>query len=340
MAPASGSDDWLARRIRASGRPWRFDEVVEALLYDPVDGFYGSGRGAAGRRGDFITSPEVGPLFGAVLARALDRWWDDLDRPLPFVVAEVGAGAGALARAVLAAQPACTAALQYVMVERSASLRASQPNEVERSQNLPDRVHVVLANELLDNLPFRLVEWSDGVWREVLVDAALEEVLGDPVNDCRLPSAAQDGSRAPLQDAAVAWVGHARRRSMGPVVAFDYTSTTEAMAARSYLEWVRTYRGQARGGGPLDAPGSQDVTCEVAVDQLPAALETRTQADALRAWGIEDLVAEGRRIWSQRAHLGDLAALRARSRVREADALLDPEGLGGFTMLRWSGEAS
>jgi hypothetical protein len=65
-----------------------------------------------------------------------------------------------------------------------------------------------------------------------------------------------------------------------------------------------------------------------------------TQADALRAWGIDDLVADGRRIWNERAHVGDLAAMRARSRVREADALLDPEGLGGFMMLRWSGEAS
>jgi SAM-dependent MidA family methyltransferase len=340
LARASGSDDWLAQRIRASGRRWRFDEAVDALLYDPLAGFYGSGRGAAGRRGDFITSPEVGPLFGASLARALDLWWDELARPQPFVVAEAGAGAGMLARAVLAAQPECAAALQHVTVERSASLRASQPAGVDRRQDLPNRAHVVLANELLDNLPFRLVEWRDGVWREVLVDDALGEVLGDPVGDGRLPSTARDGSRAPLQDAAAAWVGQARRRSVGPVVAFDYTSTTESMVGRSYLEWVRTYRGHERGGVPLDAPGSQDVTCEVAVDQLPAPVETLTQADALRAWGIDDLVADGRRIWNERAHVGDLAAMRARSRVREADALLDPEGLGGFMMLRWSGEAS
>ena len=58
---------------------------VERALYGP-DGFYEQG-GRAGRRGaSFVTSPEVGPLFGAVLARALDRWWDDAGRPDEWVV--------------------------------------------------------------------------------------------------------------------------------------------------------------------------------------------------------------------------------------------------------------
>jgi len=47
------------------------------------------------------------------------------------------------------------------------------------------------------------------------------------------------------------------------------------------------------------------------------------------------LVAEGVRIWNERASLGDLAALRARSRVTEAEALLDPAGMGGFTVFIW-----
>ena len=98
--PEPGSDggggwtgSWLAGRIASSGRPWPYDEVVEALLYDPDHGFYGAGRGRAGRvGGDFLTSPEVGPLFGAVLARMLDDWWEELGRPHPYVVAEAGAG--------------------------------------------------------------------------------------------------------------------------------------------------------------------------------------------------------------------------------------------------------
>ena len=78
------------------------------------------------READFITSPEVGALFGGVLARALDSWWEDLGRPDPYVVVEAGAGRGALARDVLAARPACAPTLRYVLVERSEHQRARQ----------------------------------------------------------------------------------------------------------------------------------------------------------------------------------------------------------------------
>ena len=56
----------VADRVRRRG-PLPFDEVMELALYDPEHGFYATG-GQAGRRGDFVTSPEVGPLFGAVVA--------------------------------------------------------------------------------------------------------------------------------------------------------------------------------------------------------------------------------------------------------------------------------
>src|SRR6476620_6749755 len=102
-----------------------FSEVMERALYDPDHGFYATG-GGAGRRRDFLTSPEVGPLFGAVIARALDRWWREMGSPDPYVVVEAGAGVGTLARAVLEAAPDCATALRYVLVERSAALRAQQ----------------------------------------------------------------------------------------------------------------------------------------------------------------------------------------------------------------------
>ncbi len=60
--------DRLRARIRADG-PITVGAFVEAALYDTDDGFYATG-GRAGRRGDFLTAPEVGPLFGAVIARA------------------------------------------------------------------------------------------------------------------------------------------------------------------------------------------------------------------------------------------------------------------------------
>ena len=118
----------VAERAHRLG-PLPFDEVMELALYHPEVGFYSAG-GGAGRSGDFLTSPEVGPLFGAVLGRALDHWWRELGEPDPFVVVEAGAGAGTLASHVLDADPVCTPALRYVLVERSDRLRDMQHNRL------------------------------------------------------------------------------------------------------------------------------------------------------------------------------------------------------------------
>jgi SAM-dependent MidA family methyltransferase len=86
----------------------------------------------------------------------------------------------------------------------------------------------------------------------------------------------------------------------------------------------------------MDHLGEQDITVEVAVDQLPPPDHDTAQADWLRRWGIDDLVEEGRRTWAERAHLGDLEAIRGRSRVGEAEALTDPTGMGAFRVLEWA----
>jgi SAM-dependent MidA family methyltransferase len=360
----------LLDRIEREG-PVPYSSYVEWALYDGEAGFYGAGGGSAGRRGgDFLTSPEVGPLFGAVIASAVDGWWRAMGSPDPFVVVEAGAGPGTLARTVLIAAPACAPALRWVLVERSAPQRAQHAEHLPVEEpsmafapedddspvepalghgplvvSLADmpkvaRPCVVLANELLDNLPFDLWERRRDTWWEVRVGADLTEVVVPTEPPAWLAGIeAQEGARAPSQSAARAWLRDAlalaRPDDGGRVVAFDYCATTADLASRPVDEWLRTYRRHGRGGPPLVEPGSQDVTVEVCVDQLAqvrAPLVTR-QDDWLRAHGIDDLVAEG--LAALRAPARDLPALRLRSRVTEADALLDPEGLGGFAVLEW-----
>ncbi|MGI8985010.1 MAG: SAM-dependent methyltransferase, partial [Acidimicrobiales bacterium] len=274
----------------------------------------------------------------------------------------VGAGPGSLARSVLAARPRCGPALRYVLVEPSAAQRAQPaahlplapagaalapapagPSVVSVAEP-PDELDaaVVLANELLDNLPFGLLERGPEGWNEVRVGlegGSLTEVLVpaeiEPVGSAA--TGAPVGARVPTQRAAAEWVGRARSLAApaGRVLVFDYASSTAEMAARPWRGWARPYRHHAPGGHPLVQVGQQDVTCEVAVDQLPTPSADWSQADWLRAHGIDDLVAEGRATWQRRAAVGDLEAVRGRSRVIEAEALLDADGLGASRVLEW-----
>ena len=385
----------IASRIAARG-PMPVSEYVEACLYDPDGGFYmrpGGGR-AGGRSGHFLTAPEVGPLFGTVLSRALDRWWRELGEPEPFTVIDSGAGPGTLARSVLAAEPGCMAAgaLRLVLVELSPAQRALHPEHpiVTTAARVRDALPqgapagVVVANELLDNLPFDIVRRTADGWEElrVTVDQAsgrrgFSLVTGPAPAElvAGLPEVAV-GARVPLQRAARSWVTAAHEAlGAGRVVAFDYGADTRALAERAGpseygagtqalavragpseygadrragagpeddlargLGWLRTHRHHQGGSSWLVEPGSCDISADVALDQVQSVHRAQvcTQAEFLRAHGIDELVAEGNAAWAERADVGDLPALQARSRAREAEALLDPAGMGGFNVLAWS----
>jgi SAM-dependent MidA family methyltransferase len=339
----------MTEEIRAAIQrdgPVPFERFMDLALYGS-EGFYTKADGgSAGRRGDFITSPEVGPLFGAVVARYLDAEWERIGRPAVFTVVDAGAGPGTLARAVLAARPACADALRYVAVEVSAGQRARHPDGVESAASMPTEPldGVVIANELLDNLPFRLAVFDQG-WREAFVDLAGDgrfvEVLSSPFDPPPpfLPAAARFGARAPLVSRAAAFVDQARSIiRAGSVLVVDYgTPITAMLAGRPYRDWLRTYRGNERGDHYLVAPGTQDITIDVPIDQLPEPDAVRTQAQFLQLWGIGDLVAEGKRIWEEQAARPGLEAMKMRSRISESEALLAPDGLGGFLVAEWRG---
>ncbi|MFN3219650.1 MAG: SAM-dependent methyltransferase [Acidimicrobiales bacterium] len=341
----------IAAEIEASG-PIPFGRYVDLALYHPTLGFYADG--GAGRRRDFITSAEVGPLFGAVVARSLDAAWDDLGRPDDFSVVEAGAGSGRLARSVLAAAPRCAPAMRYVTVEVSDAQRAGHPDGVDARAEMPEPggIGVVLANELCDNLAFDLYERDGGLWWEIRVDdqdGALAEIRVEPsalpdwlaALDPLEPEAAVASLETPLrvpdQYGARRWLERAlHQHDRGRVVVLDYA--VDAYPVPEDRGWLRTYRGHDVGGDPLDRPGTQDITVDVAVDQLASVRppdRSMSQADWLAAHGIEGLVEEGRRIWRENAAAPNVAALTARSRIGEAEALCDPAGLGAFRVLEW-----
>jgi SAM-dependent MidA family methyltransferase len=334
--------DEITAAIAAAGGAIPFSEYMQLALYGK-GGFYTTGGRAGRRGGDFITSPEVGPLFGTVIARALDAWWKELGSPSQFDVVECGAGPGTLARSILAAQPECAEAMHYVAVEISASQRALHPQGVESRQTMPDGpiTGVILANELLDNLPFRLFVF-DGSWMEAFVSQASSgqfvEVLRTPdtVPSC-LPQTAPLGSRAPIQDAVDIWVRNSLSKiNQGRLLLFDYCSaSTSEIALTPWREWLRTYRDQGRGTHYLTDPGSQDITTQVMIDQLPAGFTSLTQVDFLKQWGIDELVNEGTTYWENMKHAPDVAAMKMRSRSSEATSLADSSGLGGFNALSW-----
>jgi SAM-dependent MidA family methyltransferase len=153
-----------------------------------------------------------------------------------------------------------------------------------------------------------------------------------------LPQTAALGSRVPIQDDASTWVNNALSLiERGSLLLFDYCSNTTAeVAAMPWREWLRTYKDHERGGHYLLAPGSQDITAQLVLDQLPTGFVAMTQAQFLQQWGIEELVLDGKEYWENLSSTPDVAAIKMRSRATEAQSLLASGGLGGFTALEWS----
>jgi NADH dehydrogenase [ubiquinone] 1 alpha subcomplex assembly factor 7 len=356
-----------------------------------IDAFFAAGRGAGRAGRDFVTSPESGTLFGAVVAQALDDTWETLGRPDPFVFVDAGAGQGRLTADVLRSAPTCAPALRCVLIERSTALREAarellsiepadevlgpffapqsgdDPPEpipgtgplVTALDDLPavPMVGVVCANELLDNLPVHLVERHAPAWDEVRVGLAPDEETFVHVLVPAAPALARDADEVagdtPVPDQArlpvPTSVGDWLERSAailrhGQLWLLDYADEVSGLLTRGPsgpAGWLRTYREHHRGTDPLDAPGTQDITCDVELGSLRRVVRRAglsvtsesTQADWLNDHGLDALVEAGRRRWSEGAHRGDLAAVAGRSRVVESAALTDPAGLGAHRVI-------
>ncbi|HQN14045.1 MAG TPA: SAM-dependent methyltransferase [Quisquiliibacterium sp.] len=181
----------IAQRIAAAGGWVGFDTYMQWALYEPGLGYYSGGSRKFGAEGDFVTAPELGPLFGTCIAAQCAQWFAHVPRS----ILEFGAGSGALAAQVLTALEARGIGdVDYAIVELSGELRARQAATLaERVPHLAARVRwldawpdtirgVVLGNELLDAMPARVfgLAGSDVVECGVAVASAGASDAGDP----------------------------------------------------------------------------------------------------------------------------------------------------------------
>lgn len=162
-----------------------FENFMAAALYEPSLGYYARETRQVGRRGDFFTSVSVGPLFGELLARRFLREWRESGSPARWRIIECGAHDGTLAADILGAlsrlDPQAFWALEYAIPEPLPLLQAAQRESLGTFQGKMRFIRdaselfaeplpgVVFGNELLDALPFHVVERVAGSWRECRV---------------------------------------------------------------------------------------------------------------------------------------------------------------------------
>jgi SAM-dependent MidA family methyltransferase len=167
----------------------------------------------------------------------------------------------------------------------------------------------------------------------------LHPLLDQPNFD--LPTKGTLGARIPWQQAAVEWVNDVAGRLNGRLVVIDYSvALTSELSQRPWREWLRTYAGHEKGAHYLRNVGLQDITADVCIDQIIATCgqpdSVRSQSQFLQLWGIDELVEEGKRIWNEESARPGLRAMKMRSRISEAEALLETLGVGGFTVMEWT----
>ena len=335
----------LEQKIKANIREdgsISFSEFMKFALYDETEGFYS--HGGAGRKKDFITSPEVGPLFGKIISRAIDKCWIEFGKPSHFTFLECGAGPGTLAKSILRSQMQCKGALKYIAVESTPQQIQTHPAAVQTLSTMPNEIEVgiIFANELLDNLPFDIFEsQNDGSWLEVRItvdDENISEIL-IPNNEKAPPYKLETPNvRVPVQREAQKWLKDALEiLHNGKIIVIDYA--VESFESHQKQQWLRTYQQHEVDTHPLKDIGQSDITSDVDISQLARVLpptSVKTQAQWLGDFGLENLVEKSKQQWKKHAHNPDLTALEARSAIGESEALTDLSGLGSFKVLEWS----
>lgn len=272
----------VASDIRVAGGWLSFDRVMQRALYDPGLGYYASGArqfGAWAEDGsDFVTAPELSPLFGQTLAAQVA---EALQATGTDEVWEFGAGSGALAAQVLDELAHLGQALaRYTIVDVSHALRARQQQRlaahgprVRWADRLPEALRgVVLGNEMLDAMPVQLLARVNGLWHErgVTVNKARRLIWQDRLTDLRPPveiEGAHDYVTEihPQAEAFVRTVGERLQRgARGAAFFIDYGfPEREYYHPQRHMGTLACHQAHRMDDDPLTALGSKDITAHV-----------------------------------------------------------------------------
>lgn len=310
---------------QAGGRI-RFSEFMNIALYQPGLGYYSGGLQKFGEQGDFITAPEVSPLFGQCLAGQVAEVFQNMcaDAGEKVFIIEFGAGSGILAVDILLQLEQLNKLPEkYLILELSAELQNRQQETIRHKaphlyprvqwlQQLPDNVSnaVVIANEVLDAMPvecFRI----NGEKTETLMLAVEDEKLlagyvADGSLDDKIKSIQQrsgielaDAYRSEFNPAVAGWLAALEnkiKRAVILLIDYGYNEKEYYHPDRSEGTLMCYYRHRAHGDFSW-WPGLQDITAfvnftDAAYSALDAGLDMAgytTQAAFLLANGISDL---------------------------------------------------
>ncbi len=313
--------DHIREEIAAAGGSIDFARFMELALYAPGLGYYTAGKRKFGEAGDFVTAPELSPLYARCVARQCRQV---LARLGCGDILEVGAGSGILAAGLLEELEHLDCLPEvYFILELSAELRSRQAKTLKQSvPRLFDRVRwldglpapgfrgVVLGNELLDAMPvhrFRVAErglqalhiaWRDGrfAWRETPMDPRLAAVVAARIKDLALPI----GYTSEVNASAAAWVRTvAEVLDVGLMLLIDYGFPRPEFYHPQRVSGTLMchYRHRAH-GDPLILTGLQDITAhveftalaEAAHDAGLAVMGYTSQASFLIATGLMEFV--------------------------------------------------
>jgi SAM-dependent MidA family methyltransferase len=276
-ADALAASQALLRFMGTLPQPVAFDVFMQHALYHPQWGYYTGGAHKFGAGGDFTTAPEMTPLFGRTLAAQVAQVLRDntLNQVLEF-----GAGSGKLAAQVLQALRAQGLAPGYAILDVSGSLRARQAQTIaqlapECAQQvtwldaLPDAFEgVVLANELLDAMPCKLLRRSEAGWNELCVDAKNTQFVeratdaAPPVDWHAALPLGYTTEIHPQADAFMATLGGWLKRGAALFIDYGFPEAEFYHPQRATGTLMCHYQQFAHGDALL-WPGLQDITCHV-----------------------------------------------------------------------------